>query len=100
MSNPQKIKRELNSIIDRINNEELLDIIYQILESKEENKEGELLQKLTVAEKEELYQSYDESIDKKNLVDLDQVKKDLKKLREKSDLQGGHLLSLTTSTTT
>ena len=79
MSNPQKIKRELNSIIDRINNEELLDIIYQILESKEENKEGELLQKLTVAEKEELYQSYDESIDKKNLVDLDQVKKDLKK---------------------
>ena len=79
MSNPQKIKRELNSIIDRINNEELLDIIYQILESKEENKEGELLQKLTVAEKEELYQSYDESMDKKNLVDLDQVKKDLKK---------------------
>ena len=79
MSNPQKIKRDLNSIIDRINNEELLDIIYQILESKEENKEGELLQKLTVAEKEELYQSYDESMDKKNLVDLDQVKKDLKK---------------------
>ena len=79
MSNPQKIKRDLNSIIDRINNEELLEIVYQILESKEENKEGELLQKLTVAEKEELYQSYDESIDKKNLVDLDQVKKDLKK---------------------
>lgn len=82
MRNPQKIKNELHSLIDNISNNDLLEMVYQLLESKGSNNDGELLNKLTLKEKEELYKANDESLEDNNLVDLDQIKKDHSKWQE------------------
>ena len=82
MRNPHKIKNDLHSLIDKISNDDLLEMVYQLLESKGSNKDGELLNKLTLEEKQELYKAYDESLEDNNLVDLDQIKKDHSKWQE------------------
>ena len=70
-------------MIDKVHNDDLLEIVYQVLESKISDKEGQLLNKLTVEEKKELYKAYYESLDNSKLVDLDQIKKDHAKWQEK-----------------
>lgn len=82
MRNPQKVKENIHFLIDKLNNNDLLDIVYQLLESKTSEQEGQMLKKLTVEEQAELYKSYDESMDEQNLVDLDQVKRDHSKWQE------------------
>ena len=82
MRNPHKIKSDLHSLIDKISNDDLLEMVYQLLESKGSNKDGELLGKLTLEEKKELYKAYDESLEDTNLVDLDQIKKDHSKWQD------------------
>ena len=82
MRNPHKIKNELHSLIDKISNDDLLEIVYQVLEYKGTNKDGEILNNLTLEDKKELYKAYDESLDDANLVDLDQIKKDHSKWQE------------------
>ena len=83
MRNPHKIKNDLHSMIDKVNNDDLLEIVYQLLKSKGSDKEGQLLNKLTLEEREELYKAYDESLEDSNLVDLDQIKKEHSKWQEK-----------------
>lgn len=70
-------------MIDKVHNDDLLEIVYQVLESKISDKEGQLLNKLTFEEKKELYKAYYESLDNSKLVDLDQIKKDHAKWQEK-----------------
>jgi len=70
-------------MIDKVNNDDLLEIVYQLLKSKGSDKEGQLLNKLTLEEREELYKAYDESLEDSNLVDLDQIKKEHSKWQEK-----------------
>ncbi len=53
-----------------------LKLFTNYLESKTSDKEGQLLNKLTFKEREELYKAYNESLDERNLVDLDQIKQD------------------------
>ena len=76
MRDSHKIKQSLHSMIDKVTNDDLLTMVYQILESKVANKEGQMLDRLTLAEKEELYKAYSESLDDSNLIDLEQFKKD------------------------
>ena len=82
MMNPHKIKNELHTLIDKINNNDLLEMVYQLLETKGSEKDGELLNKLTLEEKEELYKAYEESLEDTNIVELDQIKKDHSKWQE------------------
>jgi superfamily I DNA/RNA helicase len=67
-----RIKDELHSLIDKIDNDELLEMVYELLDSR--NREGELIKSLSVEQKKELYQSYDESLDESNLIDLDKLR--------------------------
>ena len=68
------LKDNLHSLIDKIEDKELLAIIYQLLNSKGEEKNSNLLEQLTAQQKKELYEAYDESFDDSNLIDLEQLK--------------------------
>ena len=69
-----KIKDDLHSLIDKTDNDELLEIVYQLLNSKGGEKEGELINSLTPDQKKELHEAYDESFDEANLTDLQKLK--------------------------
>lgn len=74
MKNSTNIKEDIHTLIDKLENNELLEIVYQLLNSKDQNQEGELVSNLTPKQKKELYNAYDESLDDSNLIDLDNLK--------------------------
>lgn len=83
MNKTLKIKNSLHAMIDTIENEELLEFVYQLLDSRSSEKEGALLNELSVQEKQELYEAYEDSLDNANLLDFDEIKKKHSKWREK-----------------
>ncbi len=74
MRNSIKIKADIHSLIDKLENNDLLEIVYQLLNSKNHQKEGELVSNLSPEQKKELYLAYGESLDDSNLIDLDNLK--------------------------
>lgn len=70
-----ELKSDLHKILDRIENEQLLRAIYDFLKQSENAKEGEIWKMLTDDQKKEVYLSYEESQDDKNLIDWETVKK-------------------------
>jgi len=64
-----KLKSNIHNIVDRIQNEELLQAVYDFLKVKETNKSGGLWESLTKEQKEEVYLSFEESEDDSNLID-------------------------------
>ena len=80
-----EIKDDLHKLIDQTDNNGLLEIVYQLLNTKGVNKEGELLKSLTPEQKKELYEAYDESFDDSKLIDLEQVRKKHSKWLERLD---------------
>ena len=70
-----ELKSDLHKILDRIENEQLLRIIYDFLKQSEHAKEGQIWKTLTEEQKREVYLSYEESQDDKNLIDWEIVKK-------------------------
>lgn len=78
-----EIKDNLHSLIDKIDNDELLEFFYELLESKSKGKEGDLVKKLSSDQKRELYESYEDSLNDDNLIDLDQLSKKHSKWSEK-----------------
>jgi uncharacterized radical SAM superfamily Fe-S cluster-containing enzyme len=83
MDKSKNIKDDLRILIEKIDNDELLEMVYQILDSKRSEQDEDLINNLTVEERKELYQSYDESLDDSNLIDLDAIKEKHSKWREK-----------------
>jgi len=75
MNKSETIRENLHKIINKVENDELLEVVYQILESNKLYPEGSLIKTLKAEEKEELYKSFDESLDDSNLTKLDEVKK-------------------------
>ena len=69
-----RIKDNLHTLIDKIDNEDLLEMVYKILDSRSKNVEGELIRSLSEEQKKELYESYKESLDESNLIDLYDLK--------------------------
>ena len=69
-----RIKDNLHSLIDKIDNDDLLEIVYKILNSRNKGTEGELIRSLSEEQKKELYESYDESLDESNLIDLNELR--------------------------
>jgi len=65
----------LHKILDKIENEQLLRTIYDFLKQREDAEEGKIWKTLTEEQKKEVYLSYEESQDDKNLIDWDTVKK-------------------------
>ena len=69
-----RIKDNLHSLIDKIDNDDLLEMVYKILNSRDKGTEGELIRSLSEEQKKELYESYDESLDESNLIDLNELR--------------------------
>jgi hypothetical protein len=65
----------LHKILDKIENEQLLRTIYDFLKQREDADEGKIWKTLTEEQKKEVYSSYEESQEDKNLIDWDTVKK-------------------------
>lgn len=70
MRKPTHIKDDLHALIDKIDDNELLEMVYQLLDSKNNNPEGELIKSLSEDQKKDLYESYEESQNESNLIDL------------------------------
>ncbi len=64
-----ELKSDLHKILDRIENEQLLRTIYDFLKQRKNAQEGQLWKTLTEEQKQEVYLSYEESQDDKNLID-------------------------------
>jgi hypothetical protein len=83
MKNAAQIKDNLHSLIDKIDNDALLELVYELLDSKNSSKEGELINSLSEVQRKELYESYEDSQDESNLIDLEQVRAKHSKWLEK-----------------
>ena len=73
-----ELKSSLHKIVDKIDNEQLLQTIYDFLKLSENSQEGQIWKTLTEEQKKEVYLSYQESEDDKNLVSWDEVNKKVK----------------------
>ena len=73
-----ELKSNLHKIVDKIDNEQLLQTIYDFLKLSENSQEGQIWKSLTEEQKKEVYLSYQESEDDKNLVSWDEVNKKAK----------------------
>ena len=73
-----ELKSNLHKIVDKIDNEQLLQTIYDFLKLSENSQEGQIWKSLTEEQKKEVYLSYQESEDDKNLVSWDKVHKKVK----------------------
>ena len=72
------LKSSLHKIVDKIDNEELLRTIYDFLKLRENSQEGRIWKTLTDEQKKEVFQSYEESEDEKNLISWEEVKKSIR----------------------
>ena len=70
-----ELKSDLHKILDKIENEQLLRTIYDFLKQREDVEEGKIWKTLTEEQRKEVYLSYEESQEDKNLIDWDTVKK-------------------------
>jgi len=70
-----QLKSDLHKIVDRIENEQLLQTIYDFLKMQEQSEEGAIWKSLTEEQKNEVYLSYTESQEERNLVDWETVRK-------------------------
>jgi hypothetical protein len=70
-----ELKSDLHKILDKIDNEQLLRTIYDFLKQSQGTGEGQIWKTLTEEQKKELYLSYEESQDDKNLIPWDEIKR-------------------------
>lgn len=70
-----ELKSNLHKILDKIDNEQLLRVLYDFLKERENSVEGQFWKTLTEEQKKEVYLSYEESEDDNNLINWEDVKK-------------------------
>jgi hypothetical protein len=68
-----ELKSNIHKIVDGIQNEQLLQTLYDFLKSREKNKSARLWDSLTEEQKQEVILGYEESEDDNNLLDRDEV---------------------------
>ena len=73
-----EIKTNLHKIVDRIEDERLLRVIYDFLEVREKSNEGQLWITLTTEQQQEVLQAYEDSENDSNLIDDEDVWRKLK----------------------
>lgn len=76
-----EIKTNLHKIVDRIEDERLLRVIYDFLEVREKSNEGQLWKTLTTEQQQEVLQAYEDSENDSNLVDDKDVWRKLNETR-------------------
>lgn len=69
------MKSELHKILDRIDSEQLLRTVYDFLKHNENSEEGQIWKTLTQEQKKEVFLSYEESCDNKNLISWEDIEK-------------------------
>lgn len=70
-----ELKSDLLKILNKIEDEQLLRTVYEFLKEGENTEQGRIWKTLTEDQKKEVYSSYEESQDDKNLIDWEDVKK-------------------------
>ena len=70
-----ELKTDLHKILDKIENEQLLRTVYDFLKQGQTAVEGQIWKTLTEEQKKEVYLSYEESQNDKNLINWDDIKK-------------------------
>ncbi len=70
-----ELNSDLHKILNRIENEQLLRTFYDFLKQSETAKEGQIRKALYEEQKKEVYLTYEESREDKNLIDWETVKK-------------------------
>lgn len=70
-----ELKRDFHNLIDSIDNENLLSNLYDLIKRRISSKEGQLWNKLTKKEQEELLLAFEESKDPENLISHEEMKK-------------------------
>lgn len=73
-----EIKLNLHKIVDRIDDERLLRVIYDFLEVREKSTEGQIWNTLTPDQQQEVLQAYEDSENDSNLIDDKDVWRNLK----------------------
>lgn len=70
-----ELKSDLLKILDKIEDEQLLRTIYDFLKQRENVEAGQIWKTLSEDQKKEIYTSYEESQDDKNLTSWEDIKK-------------------------
>ena len=73
--NTIELKRSFHHLIDSIENENLLIKFYDLMKSRSSVNDGQLWDRLTKEEQEELMCSFEESDDPQNLISHEEMKK-------------------------
>lgn len=68
------LKKEFHDLIDKIDNNLLLEQFYKALNYSNNNSKYELWESLSESEKEEILLAFEESKDESNLINYDQIK--------------------------
>jgi len=71
--NTLELKSSIHKTVEGIQNEELLQTVYDFLKSRQMNKSGEMWNSLTEEQKNEVRITYEESEDENNLKDVDEL---------------------------
>lgn len=69
------IKEKLHYLIEKIENEAILNQIYELIYKKSSSGDGDLWNKLTVEQQSEILLSLEESTNTENLISHEEVKK-------------------------
>jgi hypothetical protein len=77
--NTLELKKNFHHLIDSIENESLLSNFYDLIKKRISSKEGELWDKLSLQEQEELLQAFEESDEPYNLTSHEEMKQKHKK---------------------
>ena len=70
-----ELKLDLHRILENIDNEQLLRTIHEFLKERENSKEGQIWSTLSEEQKKEVYLSYEDSEEDKNLKRWEDIKK-------------------------
>ena len=78
MGTPE-LKKHFHQLIDKIDNEDLLFKFYDLMKRSSSSREGQLWNRLTKEEQEELLRSVEESENSENLISHEEMKSKHKK---------------------
>jgi hypothetical protein len=78
MGTPE-LKKHFHELIDKIDNEDLLFKFYDLMKRSSSSREGQLWNRLTKEEQEELLRSVEESENSENLISHEEMKRKHKK---------------------
>ncbi len=77
--NTLELKKDFHNLIDSIDNENLLFSFYDLIKKRISSREGQLWNRLTKQEQEELNLSFEESENSENLISYEAMKEKHKK---------------------